>query len=142
MISLSGSAILRRRTLRVVLLGGAALLPSVAAMAGEIRGSVLDASETRSLEGAEVRLVELGRTAEAGRDGGFVFADVPDGAYTLETRYIGTDTVRTPVRVSAVTAPITVHLGLPDSDILVLGQSANLTSSISRQRAPDGVESV
>lgn len=144
MISTGIAASIRARKIRAVLLAGVAVaLPAAPALAGEIRGTVVDASETRSLEGAEVRLVELDRSVEAGRDGGFVFADVPDGAYTLETRYIGTDPVRTPIEVAGDAAKgVTVRLGVPGSDILVVGQGANLTSALSRQRAADGVESV
>src|SRR3546814_4915904 len=39
------------------------------AQAGEVAGSVADASGTRALQAASVRLIELGRVATTGRDG-------------------------------------------------------------------------
>ncbi|HEX7853729.1 MAG TPA: TonB-dependent receptor [Sphingobium sp.] len=112
------------------------------ALAGEISGSVSDSTATRALQGAELRIVELKRVAEAGRDGSFRFPDVPAGTYTLEARYVGTASARMKVDV-AETGITTANVVLGSaSDIIVVGQVANLSSSLSRQRAADGVESV
>ena len=112
------------------------------AHAGEITGSVSDATETRALQGAQLRIVELGRVVEAARDGSFRFPDVPAGTYTIEARYVGVEPVRMTVEVSdAAPARATILLGT-DSEIIVVGQVATLSSSLSRQRAADGVESV
>lgn len=131
----------RSRILIGTCLSLAAALPT-AAYASDIVGTVTEASDTRALQSAQLRLVELGRETEAGRDGNFRFSDVPAGTYTLEARYVGAEP-----RTLTVTVPDTgsvtanVVLGA-DGSILVIGQSANLASSLSRQRAADGVESV
>jgi len=121
----------------------AMLFPS-AALAGEIAGTVTDGTGTRALQSAQVRILELNRTAEAERDGSFRFADVPAGTYTLETRYVGAPRERQSITVSAqgiTTAQILLG-SATDSTILVVGQIANQASALSRQRAADGVESV
>ena len=131
----------RSRILIGTCLSLAAALPT-AAFASDIVGTVTDATNTRALQSAEVRIVELGRVAEAGRDGSFRFVDVPAGTYTLEARYSGAEP-----RTQSVTVPdsgnATANIVLgTDGSILVIGQAANLASSLSRQRAADGVESV
>lgn len=131
----------RSRILIGTALSLAAALPS-AALASDVVGTVTDATDTRALQGAQIRIVELGRVTEAGRDGSFRFIDVPGGTYTLEARYVGAEARTRSITVpdtGAVTANIT--LGTDDT-ILVVGQAANLSSSLSRQRAADGVESV
>ncbi|ALJ11318.1 TonB-dependent receptor [Sphingopyxis macrogoltabida] len=131
----------RSRILLGTCLSLAAALP-VTAYAGDLTGSVTDASDTRALQGAQLRIVELGRVAEADRDGSFRFADVPAGTYTLEARYVGAEP-----RTQTISVPesgnlsVRVVLGTDDS-ILVLGQSATQASALSRQKAADGVESV
>ena len=115
-----------------------------AAMAGTITGSVSDGTGTRALQSAQLRIVELNRVAEADRDGSFRFPDVAPGTYTIEARYVGIDTVRSTVTVPAdgdVNANISMG-SKADAPIIVVGQIANLTSALSRQRAADGVESV
>ena len=63
------------------------------AFAGELTGQVSDASQTRYLQAAKVRIVELNRTVSTDRNGRFEFADVPAGEYTLEFSYSGAETV-------------------------------------------------
>lgn len=128
---------------RVRLLLGAALATMpMPALAGQVVGRVVDTSATRTLEGAEIEIVELSRKVEADRDGRFRFPDVPAGTYTLRVTYAGIDPVDQSIRVDATgDVAIEIAVGQP-GDILVTGQRANLASSISRQRAADGVESV
>ena len=128
---------------RVRLLLGAALVTMpMPALAGQVVGRVVDTSATRTLEGAEIEIVELSRKVEADRDGRFRFPDVPAGTYTLRVTYAGIDPVDQSIRVDATgDVAIEIAVGQP-GDILVTGQRANLASSISRQRAADGVESV
>ncbi len=131
----------RSRILIGTCLSLAAALPATA-FASDVVGTVTDASNTRALQGTEVRIVELGRVAEAGRDGSFRFTDIPAGTYTLEARYIGAEPATQTVVVPE-TGSVTANVVLgTDGSILVIGQVANLSSSLSRQRAADGVESV
>ena len=132
-----------RRSMR--LLSALALSTAIVspAMAGIIVGTVVDATDTRALQSAQVRIVELDRTATAGRDGRYRFADVPAGSYTLETRYVGAETVRTTVTVPETgTVTANIAIGMSDTEILVIGQRANQASALSRQREADGVSSV
>jgi TonB-dependent receptor len=131
----------RSRILLGTCLSLAAALP-VTALASDVVGTVTDATDTRALQGAELRIVELGRVAEADRDGSFRFTDIPGGTYTLEARYAGAD-ARTRTIAVPGTGTLTANMTLgTDGSILVVGQAANLASSLSRQRAADGVESV
>lgn len=114
------------------------------ACAGELGGNVADASGTRTLQAVTVRIVELGRVATTDSDGNYVFGDVPAGTYTVEARYVGAN-----VATQTVTVPETGRVtgnfaleGGQGGEILVVGQAANLASSLSRQKAADGVESV
>lgn len=121
-----------------------ALATPAAAMAGTITGTVTDGTGTRALQSTQLRIVELGRVAEAGRDGSYRFPDVPAGTYTIEARYVGADMVRRSVTVPAegnVGANIQIGSDV-DASIIVIGQVANQASALSRQRAADGVESV
>jgi TonB-dependent receptor len=121
-----------------------ALATPAAALAGTITGTVSDGTGTRALQSTQLSIVELGRVAEAGRDGAYRFPDVPAGAYTIEARYVGADPVRVSVTVPAtgdVDADIRIGSEI-DANIIVVGQIANQASSLSRQRAADGVESV
>ncbi|MBB6426787.1 TonB-dependent receptor [Sphingopyxis sp. JAI128] len=136
---------LKLRTVRSRILLGTCLslaAAPTAAIASEIVGTVSDATNTRALQSAELRIVELGRVVEAGRDGSFRFSDVPAGTYALEARYVGAEP-RTQEVVVPATGSVTANIVLgTDGSILIVGQVANLASSLSRQRAADGVESV
>lgn len=132
----------RRLHLRLML-GGAFVLTPAIAHAGDVIGTVADASGTRTLRGAQVTLVELSRTTRVDEDGQYHLGDVPAGTYTLRATYLGA----APVDVR-VTVPETgnvredIALGAGDDQILVMGQRANLLSALQRQRSADGVESV
>lgn len=124
-----------------ILLSASAL--ATPAFAGNIAGIVVDGTDTRSLQAAQVRIVELDRVTESGRDGLYRFNDVPAGQYTLETRYVGAPTVTTRVTVPETgTVDANITLGSSDVAILVVGQRANQASALSRQREADGVSSV
>lgn len=121
-----------------------ALSTPIAAIAGTITGTVSDGTGTRALQSTQLRLVELGRIAEAGRDGDYRFPDVAPGTYTIEARYVGADPVRVTVIVpEAGDVDANIRIGSDvDASIIVVGQVANQASALSRQRAADGVESV
>ncbi|MDG2533935.1 TonB-dependent receptor [Sphingomonas sp. HITSZ_GF] len=134
----------RKPSLRTRLLLGAVLFAvPAAAHANDVTGNVSEASGTRNLQGARVTIVELGRTTEADSSGSFRFGDVPAGTYTLRAEFAGVPASEAKIVVpeSGVVAQDLV-LGTEGSQILVVGQRANLLGSLSRQRAADGVESV
>ncbi len=125
-----------------LLAGGALLCAPAAIHAGQVVGTVADASGTRVLQSAQVTIVELGRTVEADAAGRYRFADVPAGRYTLRVLYTSADPVDLPIVVDA-TGNLVRDVSVGErGDILVTGQRANLASSLSRQRGADGVESV
>ena len=133
-----------RRAVRAALfLAGSAL--AAPAFAGTVTGEVVDSTDTRALESAQVRIVELGRVATADRDGSFRFADVPAGSYTLETRYIGAEMDSRNIVVPE-TGDLSVEIALAafgsEAEIIVIGQAANQASSLSRKRENDGVSDV
>jgi len=129
-----------------LLIGSAAVLLALpgTAWAGTVNGVVSDPSDTRGLQSAQVRIVELDRVVTTDRDGSYRFPDVPAGTYTLEARYIGADTSQTSITVTetgTTTADIVLQTGNGE-EILVIGQGANQASSLSRKREADGVSSV
>ncbi len=137
---------IKSKIIKNLLSGTAAamILCPAAAWAGTITGTVSDPSETRGLQSAQVRIVELDRVVTTGRDGGYRFPDVPAGTYTLEARYVGVETVVSKVTVGEtgiVQSDIILSSGSND-EILVIGQSANQASALSRKREADGVTSV
>ncbi|MFV3127982.1 TonB-dependent receptor [Niveispirillum sp. KHB5.9] len=115
-----------------------------AVYAGAVTGTVTDVTGTSALRGAEVTLVELGQSATVQADGSFRFASVPAGTYKLHVRYSGAED-----QVQQITVPqagdISAQFALAGAntelaEILVVGQRANLASSISRQRSSDSVQ--
>jgi TonB-dependent receptor len=142
--------------MKLSLLLGASMAPLILtlaspASAGPVTGAVSDASQTRSLQGAEVTILELGQSASVGADGLFRFGNVAPGDYTLRARFAGAleQTRRITVlgtedlRVDFVLNPIATSDGQAAiADILVIGQRANFLSSVARQRAASGVRTV
>jgi TonB-dependent receptor len=137
------------RLLASSMLATVAIVP--AAAAGTVSGEVVDASGTRTLRGATVSIEELGLKAQVEADGSFRFASLPAGTYTLRAQYPGAAEQSRTIVVSE-TGEITETFSLAsrtygDGDavmdtVLVIGQQANLLSSIARQRASDTVETV
>jgi TonB-dependent receptor len=133
-------------SLTALIVAGSWVAP--AALAASLTGRVADVSGIKSLQSAEVEIVELQRRAQTASDGTFRFGDIPDGTYTLRTQYVGAATVETKVVVSGETRTGDILLGTGSSDagfidnVLVVGQRASLASALSRQRSADGVESV
>jgi len=121
----------------------ASLSTATHTFAGTLVGRVTDSSGIKSLQSVQVELLELARRTRTGADGQFRFTDVPDGAYTLRASYIGAAAVEQRVTVGASTTETVILLGSDEIDsVLVVGQRASLSSSLSRQRAADGVQSV
>ena len=117
---------------------------STPALAGTLIGTVVDSGGVRGLQGAEVEIVELGRRASAGQDGEYRIVDLPEGVYTLRATYSGANesTQRVSITETGTTRATVAMSAGDDSTILVIGQQANLGSSIARQRSADGVSTV
>lgn len=114
------------------------------AIAGEITGLVVDETDTVALRSAQIRIVELDRVAATERDGGYIFANVPEGSYTLEANYVGAPVETLTVNVPA-TGQVRADFALGGADaarILVMGQSANQASALTRKRDSDVVSDV
>src|SRR5688572_30253619 len=80
--------------------------------AGDIVGTINNASNTGMLPGAVVTIVENGRTATSDSSGQFRFSQVPAGNYTLSVSYVGYEPKTERVTVPATGAvPVTVRLG-------------------------------
>ena len=132
------------RLLATVSLPAIAILAATPALAGNVTGTVIDASQTVALRAAEVRLIELARGASTEADGSFHLSDIPAGDYTLEVRYVGAETMRKSITVP-VTGDVEVTIplgGLGTREILVIGQAANQASALSRKRSSDVVSDV
>ncbi|MGB7371765.1 TonB-dependent receptor [Erythrobacter sp.] len=113
------------------------------AFAGEVRGTVADATDTEALQSAEVVIEELGRRTNTARDGSYRFDGVPAGSYTIVARYVGAEPVRYTVAVPDDGLVVrNFALGPSDSSILVIGQAASQASALSRKRASDVVSDV
>lgn len=118
-------------------------LTATPAIAGDVAGVVIDATDTVALQSAVVRIPELGRTAVTERDGSYRIADVPEGSYVIEVSYVGAPTESQTVDVPAIgTTTLNFTLGGASATILVIGQAANQASALSRKYASDTVSDV
>jgi hypothetical protein len=72
-----------------------------AAEAGFITGSVSNTATGNLLEGARIEAPQLGLTALTDNTGRFVLANVPPGTHEIVASYIGLDTTRSTVVVTA-----------------------------------------
>lgn len=116
---------------------------SAPAIAGDISGFVYDGTETIALQAVDLRIEELNRRATTERDGSYVFDNVPAGEYIIVASYIGADPVRQTITVPAEgLVRLDFQIGDEAGSILVIGQSANQASALSRKRAADGVSDV
>lgn len=107
------------------------------ASADVLRGTVTDATTQRALASAEVRLVELGRTAVTTSGGDYRFADVPEGQYTVEVSYVGYLPTERPVDVPESGVQVEdFALGAVGAteEIVVRGYRAALASALQNKR--------
>jgi TonB-linked SusC/RagA family outer membrane protein len=133
--------VMRSYTLACLALMGVAVQPrpsSTQVQTGTITGHVTDAPSGRPIVGVRVAVVGMDRGAITGDDGGFVLADVPQGAHRVRANRIGfTPQEQTVVVISgqSVTADFalsTVAVSL--SDVVVVGygtqRRADLTGAV------------
>jgi len=131
--------IFRRHVSRAALAAALSFAVTATAQAATIEGRVTDAENIAALEGAIVRIDELGLEAVTGRDGVYRFRDVPAGAYSLSVQYIGAQPVSQSVNVGATDAAVQdFALGGQGADrIIVLGQRGSLYSALNQKRTAD-----
>ncbi|MCG8314710.1 MAG: TonB-dependent receptor [Pseudomonadales bacterium] len=113
---------------------------------GKIEGSLLTANKQVALEGAMVRINELGLETSTDRSGGFKFPRVKAGTYTLTIEYIGAKKeTRTVIVEDDEVAVIDIKFGeeTPELEhVIVVGQAASLNQSLNKQRSADNIISV
>ena len=82
----------RRYSVRRILLAAAVLAAAASASADSLTGRIVD-PQGGAVAGARLRLLDRAggqvRAAASAPDGGYAFADLPDGAYVLEARGAG-----------------------------------------------------
>ncbi|MDO8540282.1 MAG: TonB-dependent receptor [Opitutaceae bacterium] len=141
----------RRPTRRLLPLLGLALwflfaTSGYAQSAGTIAGRVSNAGTRVYLEEVEVTLRPLGWTAQTGRDGRFVFRNVPPGSYTLSAAYTGLETRTNDVSVGAgatVTEDIELTSGVYTlGEFVVAGEREGSALAIQQQRYAPNVKNV
>ena len=103
----------------IILFGG---LFGILCMAGaaEIHGRVMDPEGNSYLQGARVRLVELGRTVHTQRGGSFFFRRLKPGKYHLEVKYIGYSDYTQMVEIRAPEEKFSLSLTMPSEQIVEL----------------------
>ena len=91
------------------------LLTALPAMAGTVRGRVIDAVTRESVVGANVLLNGTALRAVSGLDGSYTIRNIPSGKYTLQISYISYKTISKPVTVDS-NEPLTIDLLLETAD--------------------------
>ncbi|OAB61392.1 hypothetical protein AY599_24655 [Leptolyngbya valderiana BDU 20041] len=103
---------------------------------GTITGTVVNADQNMSFEGATVEIVGTDRRTSTNRDGRFRFALVPEGRYELRVEYVGSAVETVEALVTAgETTELSVVLPMDLGRIVVIGQRAIQSASLSRERA-------
>ena len=85
-----------------------------------IKGTVLDASTSEPIAGANAYIPELNRGAATNSDGVFSIQSVPEGSYTLEISFLGFQTKTRSITVSN-DDPVELIVELSPSGILMEG---------------------
>ncbi len=122
-----------------------AVSPAFAADNATIVGQLTNTAENRVYAGAQITVIELGRTTQSERDGSFRFTALPAGTYTLEISYLGADTITQQVTVSedsTITPVITLDDDSAMTEMIVRGQRSGQASAINQQRVADTISSI
>lgn len=113
---------------------------------GILLGRITAAISRENLQGASLRVVGTGRTAESDGNGSYRFLDIPQGEYELSVRYLGLDsqTRRITIRAGQIT---TADFSL-NSDVFRLesvtveGQVAGQAAALNQQRTAPNIRDV
>jgi len=137
-----------------IILRGALLLPlllalpaAASAQDGAIRGTVTASASAEPLAGVTVRLAPSGRSATTDAQGGFAFAGVSAGAYTLKAERLGYRAATAAVTVAAGrTAGVRVEMQAQEialQGVTAIGSTAELGEVRERMsREPGSVQLV
>jgi len=117
---------------------------SVTLADGRLEGQVGRADSNALLEGAVVRIPDLGLSTTTGSDGRYVFSQVPSGEHTVTISYLGFAPLRNTVTVAddrSTTLNMDFATGV--EEIVVYGrQASSVASALNQQRAADNIKSV
>nr|WP_168710950.1 TonB-dependent receptor [Ningiella ruwaisensis] len=111
---------------------------------GVVTGQVVTSQGGNSVEGAIVRIKELGRQTSTQSDGSYRIGAIEPGTYTLEVDYLGAGTQSYQITVEAG-GRVTQLVQLQGDDFEVIeveGNFASLNSARNLQRAADVVKDV
>ncbi|MEM7052908.1 MAG: TonB-dependent receptor [Pseudomonadota bacterium] len=128
------------RFVNVLIALAAIILVSSIALAqqptGTISGTVVSGDDRVTFEGASVQIVGTDRRTSTDRDGRFRFSLVPVGSYEILVEYVGTGSETVAANVTAgETTDVTVLLPIQLDRVVVIGQKAIQSASLSRERA-------
>lgn len=111
-----------------------------------VSGLVLDESNQLAVTGVTVRLVELRREAISDRTGRFQFLGVPEGRYSVTTRYLGyaahTDTVNVTAGGRAVLTLMIAPAVSPLGAVVVTATRTGQAAALNQQKNAANVANV
>lgn len=130
--------------MRRLLLATALCWSSLALADGRLEGRVGRADSNALLEGAVVRIPQLGLSATTGSDGRYVFTQVPSGEHTVTISYLGFAPLRNTVTVADDrTTTLNMDFATGVEEIVVYGrQTSSVASALNQQRAADNIKSI
>lgn len=113
---------------------------------GRISGRVTDSATGDPLPGANVLIVGTSLGASTNLNGEFAIPDVPLGAYTLRTTYIGYTTSRTPLKIEkGVGLKLDLKLmavGVKGKEVVVTAQASAQNAAINEQLSANQIMDV
>ena len=124
------------------------LLPAAPAVADSVSGSVTDAANTVSFQGAVVSIDGREGSATTDERGRFRLSNVPAGTYTLVVSYVGAQSTRIEISVPPegldIGDVVIGEAGLSGlvEEVIVYGQAAAFASALNQERAAINTVSV
>ena len=123
----------------LAVLAAVLFLPVIAAAqstTGTLTGTVVSADERVTFEAATVEIVGTDQRTSTNRDGRFRFSQVPAGTYELRIEYVGSAPETVSATVAAgETTDLTIPIAVALDKVVVIGQRAIQSASLSRERA-------
>ncbi len=122
-----------------------ALLSTDSLAQGAVQGRLTDASGELGMEGAVITIKELNIKTTTARGGRFNIPELPAGDYTLQIKYIGSETQQHKIQISDDSVLVKTFALSPEAGqehVLVIGQAASLNKALNKQRASDAIINV